>query len=265
MESLLLAFALAIPPAPPPAAQRKPAPVNAIADRAVMGAPAATVELDPLLDNMRRTPTAFQVGGKTVRVFGDKSQNKKSWFLAFAEEGSGLDAQFRKGEKLLNWGFVMRGEAEVTLDGRPFRVKLNGQLRNRMQSKIEIEPKTKGSTDPKVTITVQQVSDGVFAAGHPVRLGGRDFKLLYTRNFYESDRGDFAAYSGDRSIVLMFRQGGKLMGYHWFEAAIPKDETVLIATPRAADEEDGGQVGTFTLGLRMGPRRALELYYPVPR
>lgn len=255
-----------VPAAQPAAvlALQRRKPLNAIADRAVMGDPAVSIALDPLLDNMRRTATVFQIGGKTVRLFGDKSQNKKSWFLGFAEDGQ-ADAQFRKGEKMLNWGIVMRGEAEITLDGRPFKVKLHGQLRNRMQSRIVIEPKAKGALDPKITITVQQVSDGVFAAGRPVRFAGRDFRLLYTRNFNETDRGDFAGYSGDRSIVLMFRQGEKLLGYHWFERAIPTGSEVLVSTPRAADEDDGGQAGGFTLGLRIGEGRALELYSPVPR
>lgn len=223
-----------------------------------LGAPLHSIELAPLLNNMRRTSAAFDAGGATVRVFGDKSQNKKSWFVGFSTDGG--DTQFRKGEKMLNWMLISR-EQEVTLNGRVYKVKLHGQLRNRMQSKLTIEPKDKKS-GAKASFTIQQLSDSVYDAGHFLRIGGREFRLLYTENFNESQQGEFGGYTGDRSIVLMFRDAdGKLKGYHWFERNIPEGR-VSVETPRLADEDDAIGAGTLTLGVSRRNGR-LELYYPV--
>lgn len=246
---------------PSPVFVRRPpdlkATPSALADPAALGAPILKIALDPILDNMRRTNAAFDAGGATVHVFGDKSQNKKSWFLGMAVAGG--EAQFVKGEKIIHWMLIDR-KADVVLNGRAYKVQVLGQLRNRMQSKIVFEPKD-GS--PKAIFTAQQISDAVYDAGWLLQFGGREFRLLYTRNFNETDKGAFGGYSGDRSIVLMFKQDGKFKAYHWFERAIPTGSDVLVSTPKTADEDDNSTAGAFSVGLRIH-NRELELYYPVP-
>lgn len=215
--------------------------------------PAATVRLSSILDNVRRTSAKFDTGQDVVHVFGDKSQNKNEWFIGFAPENA--DAQFYKGKKVLRWWPVFRGSVNFEVGGRKYKAQLDGSLTNRMGSKLVVEAE---DGRQKVSWTIAQLSKAAFEAGSPVTISGREFRLLYSQNFDESASGDFVGYTGDRSIVLMYKSGDKYEGFHWFEREIPRD-TMLVSTPRAAKADDTYAAGAFSLGLRV-TNGVLELY-----
>lgn len=235
------------------ARQIRPAPGEPFAvEPGALGAPVASVPLAALLDNVRTTKATFSAGGATVHVFGGKSRNKKNWFLAFVVDGQ--EARFYNGKKLLHWTFIKR-TVHLELNGRRFSTYVNGKATDKIHSEIIVEPEGGGA---RSLWTAETLADDAYAAGAPVTFKGREYRLLYSRDFDENDDGEFAGYAADRSITLMTRENGKLIGYHWFEREIPRD-SILVSHPKAvgADEsKDGG----LTIGLRLSPAGALELY-----
>ncbi len=224
-----------------------------------LAAPLYEIPLAPILNNIRRTAATFRAGGELVHVFGDKSENKNEWFIGLAVED--VETEFKKGWKILHYWAKFGSETwHVELGGRMYAVHIDGQLRHKMQSKVVVEPADKN--EPKSVFTIEQLSEAAFAAGLPVRIGGTQYRLLYSQNFNEDAQGNFAGYTVDRSIVLMFRnERGELKGYHWFEKDIP-ERAVLVTTPRVAGSEDSYEAGQVTLGLRLAGGK-LQIYYPV--
>ncbi len=226
-------------------------------DPGSLGAPAAVVPLPSLLDNARRTAASFRAGAETVRVFGAKSENKNDWFVGFAVDGG--DAQLRNGRGMIHWYFLKRTQ-HLTIAGRRYDAYIDGSVTDHLSSRLVIKPE-----DPSEAVSswsIRELSDDAYAAGWPVTLGGREYRLLYSRDFDEDANGDFGGYNGDRSIVLMWREGGTYRAYHWFQREIPAGR-VLVSTPPAAGA-DGLLPGSTTLGLSLTPAGELRLYFPVP-
>jgi hypothetical protein len=234
------------------AAQLPPAGAPFEAAPGALGAPLRSIPLAPLLDGVRATKAVFRAGNVVVHVFGGKSENKKNWFIGFAPEGG--EAQLFKGWKVLRW-MVKHGAAHFWINGRQFTAHIDGKATDRLNSLLVVEPANKG--EGRSSWTIQELSDDAWDAGAPVQIGGKEYRLMYTRDFNEDDQGGFAGYTGDRSITLMTRIDGKMIGYHWFEREIPSDR-VLISTPKAAGADET-TAGTFTIGLRLNAG-ALEIY-----
>lgn len=217
-------------------------------------APAARIPLAPLLDNVRGTRAAFRArNGAVVHVFGDKSVNKKNWFIGFAEE-SAPDAQFRQGKKMLHW-MVLKRTVHFDLGGTRYDAWIEGKATDKMHSVVVVEPSD--HRGPRATWTVQELTDDAYDAGYPVTLAGREYRLLYTRDFDEDVNGEFSGYTGDRSITLLTKEGGSVAGLHWFEREIPRDR-VLVTTPKLNGADDA-RAGTTVLGLKLDGS-TLELY-----
>jgi hypothetical protein len=222
-----------------------------------LGRPAAVAPLPSLLDNIRRTAAAFRAGSATVRVFGAKSANRNNWFVGFAEDGG--DAQFRDGRAMIHWYFIKRTQ-RVEFGGRGYSVYIDGSVTDHLASRLVVKPDDR--SEGRSSWSIRELSDDAYAAGWPVTLGGREYRLLYSRDFDEDARGEFAGYDGGRSIVLMWRDGGGYHAYHWFQREIPSGR-VLVTSPAAAGA-DGLAPGSVTLGLSLTPSGALELYGPLP-
>lgn len=233
----------------PPPAEPSTVPVG------TYGPPAASIPLAPLLDAIRGMKTTFRAGDVVVHVFGGRSQNKKNWFVAFAPEGS--DEEWRNGRKMLHWALLSR-TVHFEIAGRRYASYLQGKVKDRMQSLIVVEPEDK--SEPRSSWPLQELSEAAYATGLPVTIAGREYRLHYMRDFNEDDRGEFAGYSGDRSITLTTRLGDKFVGYHWFEREIPGD-AILVSTPKllGADESP---VSPLTLGLRLNQAGELEIHVP---
>jgi hypothetical protein len=156
---------------------------------------------------------------------------------------------------MIHWGFLNR-TVHLELAGKRYSAYLAGKITDKMHSELVIEADDK--SEPRRSWTVEQLADAAYETGVPVTLAGKEYRVMYTSDFDENDDGEFAGYAADRSITLMTREGGKLIGYHWFERELPRD-AILVSHPKAvgADESrDGG----LTLGLRLSPQGALELY-----
>lgn len=248
VEGLNFATARAIPQAPPAAEAAAYAPIS-------FAATSCSIPLAPLLDGVRATKATFRAGGVVVHVFGGKSQNKKSWFVGFMPEGG--DAQFRNGRKMIHWVMLNR-TVHFEIAGRKYSSWIEGKLTDKMNSRLFVADDKTGA---RSSWTVQQLSDFAYDAGYPVVLGGKEYRLMYTRDFNEDDNGEFAGYTGDRSISLISREGGKMTGYHWFEREIPADR-VLVSTPKAVGA-DSASAGAVTFGLRLSGG-ALELSVASP-
>ncbi|HXT02078.1 MAG TPA: hypothetical protein VN915_15485 [Elusimicrobiota bacterium] len=244
VEGLNFAAAQAIPQSPP------------AWEAFSSGAQLQSIPLAPLLDGVRLTKGTFRAGGLVVHVFGGKSQNKKNWFVGFMPEGG--EAQFRNGRKMIHWMMLNR-TVHLVIAGRKYSAYVEGKVTDKMASRLVVVPEDRSET--KSSWSVQELADFAYDAGAPVVLGGKEYRLMYTRDFNEDDKGEFAGYTGDRSITLMTREGGKLVGYHWFEREIPADR-VLVSNPKAVGAEAAG-AGSLAIGLRL-VAGTLELYSAAP-
>jgi hypothetical protein len=232
--------------------QRPPADAAVLVAPNAYGKPIQSIPLAPLLDNARGTKAAFRAGNVVVHVFGGKSANKDNWFIGFAPEGA--EDQFYKGSKMIHWVFLNR-TVHFTIAGRKYAAYIEGKATDKMRSVVTVEPADK--SEAKSSWTVQELSDDAYAAGTSVTLSGKEYRLVYSRDFTENDKGDFGGYNGDRSIVLLSKEDGKLVGYHWFEREIPRDR-ILVSTPKATGADDD-EAGKLTVGLRLNAG-SLEIY-----
>lgn len=235
--------------------QARPAPGPYAAGLGTMGAPVASIPLAPVLDRVRTAKTEFRAGTAEVHVFGGKSRNKKNWFVGFATDGG--DTQFRNGRKMIHWALLNR-TVRLELGGRRYSAHVDGKVTDKMHSVLVVEAEDKA--EPKRSWTVEQLADAAYETGVPVTISGKEYRLMYTRDFDEDGDGEFAGYAADRSITLMTREGGKLIGYHWFEREIPRD-AILVSKPKAVGADESKD-GAFVVGLRVTPAGTLELYSP---
>lgn len=217
------------------------------------GPPSAVIPLAPILDAVRGMKTTFRAGDTVVHVFGGRSRNKKNWFVGFAAEGAEED--WLNGRKMLHWALVSRtGHFEIA--GRRYATYLKGRITDRMESRIVVEPEDK--SEAASSWSLQDLVDAAYDVGLPVMLGGREYRLHYTREFDEDDRGEFKGYSGDRSITLVTRSGEKMAGYQWLERDIPTD-SILVSNEKPLGGEEA-KVAPLALGLRRDPSGSLEIY-----
>jgi hypothetical protein len=235
-------------------AQRPPAGEPFAVLPGASGAPLQSIPLAPILDAVRATKASFRAGGVVVHVFGGKSQNKKNWFVGFQPEGG--EAIFFKGWKMLRW-MIKHGSARFEIGGRRFTAYIDGKATDKLNSRLVVAEENGAQS----SWSMAELSDDAFEKGYPVSIAGQEYRLMYTRDFNEDASGDFGAYTGDRSLTLMTRAGGKLIGYHWFEREIPADR-ILVSTPKIAGIDDY-RAGSFSVGLRLN-RGALEIYSPAP-
>jgi len=233
---------------------QRPAP----GEGAFLAAPGAygrlmhSISLAPLLDAARSERTSFLSGNVRVRVFGGKSQNKKNWFVGFMTEGG--ETQFRNGKKMLHWA-VLNRTVHFEIVGRRYSAFIDGKITDKMASRLVVQPED--PSQPSASWSVEELSEAAYDAAFPVSIGGKEYRLFYTRDFNEDEKGEFAGYTGDRSISLLTREGGKLVGYHWFEREIPADR-ILVSAPKAVGAEDA-RAGALSVGLRISGG-ALEIY-----
>lgn len=213
-----------------------------------------SIPLEPLLDGVRATRATFRSGSVEVHVFGGKSQNKKNWFVGFAADGA--EAQFRNGAKMIHWALLNR-TVHFEIGGRKYSAYLEGKITNKMASRLFVAPEDR--SEPASSWTVDELSEAAYQAAFPVAIGGKLYRLFYTRDFNENEKGEFGGYSGDRSLTLMIRLRGKLVAYHWFEREIPSDR-ILMSAPKAVGADDSSP-GELTVGLRLKDG-ALEIYAP---
>jgi hypothetical protein len=224
--------------------------------RAEPAAPLYEIELAPLLGNIQRTASLFDAGGVRVHVFGDKSRNRNEWFVGFAPEG-GVPV-FRKGKKMLHWYLIDR-TVEFAINGIEYRAYVEGSVRHRLSSRLVVERKGKARGEaPAFSSTIGELSQNAYLAGYPVRLNGAEYRLLYSENFNEDSNGDYAGLTGERSIVLMYRDGTKYSGLHWFEHDIPT-AAMRVFTPQAVGVDDERGPGALSVGLRLAPGRRLQI------
>jgi hypothetical protein len=245
----VFAFAALRPLAAPP-----PPGSAFIAPESSLGAPAAVVALPPLLDNVSRTRATFRAGSVVVHVYGEKSRNKGDWFIGFAAEGA--EPQFRNGHKMIHWT-VLHRTVRFTAGGKSFSAYIQGDLSNRMQSRIVVSADDR--SQPQSSWSVQEITDDGYESGAPVRLGGREFRLFYARDFDQDDDGAFAGYTGGRSIVLVAREQGRFTAFHWYESDVPRDGGVLAVSEKPAFADQQG-AGPLLLGLRRTADDRLEIY-----
>ena len=218
-----------------------------------LDAPTAVAPLPSLLDNLQRTRAAFHAGATVVHVFGEKSRNKGDWFIGFAPEGG--SAQFQPGRKMIHW-MMLKRTVHVWLAGESFSAYIQGDVSNRMQSRLVVAPDDRSG--PASSWSIQELTDDGFEAGWPVALGGRDYRVFYTRDFNQNDAGDFSGWTGGRSITLVARDGARYSAFHWEESDIPTDAVLSVCEkPAFADRADQGPLA---LGLRRRADGALEIY-----
>jgi hypothetical protein len=234
-------------------------------DRAALGAPAAVVPLAPLLDGMASTRAAFRVGNAVVHVYGAKSLNKvgcgvpfhkNDWFVIFKEEGG--TSTFRSGCKMLRGGPYNR-TAYFKAGGRDMAAFFEGNTFHHKQSRVVVS--AVDHSQPDASWSVQELADDAFDTGAPVMLGGREYRLLYTSDFDQDGTGEFARFTGDRSIVLLARdQNGRFTPYHWLESKIPHgDGQVLAVTANPTDDDDENS-RPLSVGLSITSDGRLEIY-----
>ncbi len=216
-----------------------------------------TIPLPKLLDNTHATSTSFMAGATKVHVFGDQSDPKASWFVGFAPEG-GAPLYFNA-MKMVQW-MGIGGSARFEIGGKKFVAHVDANLAHLLKSRVVIETDDE-EAKTAASFTAKEISEASYQAGHPLSLNGKYYRLLYFRNFTESADGKFDAFSGKRSIVLMFRDNGGFAGYQFYESAIASDK-VVFQTPSYVDSDGKRKKGDLTLGLRLTKDKELEIHLP---
>jgi hypothetical protein len=237
-----------------------------------------TVPLPELLNNMRRTPNKFKAGAADVSVFGVRAQNNPGlagWYIGFSVNGG--EAQYYKASDALKikvMGLGPNRHLEIWLNGLAFDLQIDVVKTDTMKTRVVITQKVR---DARPTVfTVEQLAEGVYQAGWPLTIGGREYRLLYTENIEEvppvPDRsgkvakvplGGNVRVSGERVIAIMFRDAKNgIAGYGWMERYIPKDQpmtTWTIAKGADADGEPGP-----AMSVMIDAMGHLDLQYKAP-
>ena len=224
-----------------------------------VGKPLAEVPLPGLLDAIRRTDTVFMSGGVPVHVFGIKSL-QNSWFLGFWPENAVNPILARGKEMIHHWPF-WSGTLHPWINGQPYSVYVQAKILSPMQSTLIIAPKR----GPRTVFTIAQLISNAYQVGYPVRIAGRNYRVFYNRDFTQNAAGDFGGYTGDRSIVFLYKDGDSAKGFQFFESKIPHGTPqVLVSTPQEETSDENGNQTGLTLGLRIDYVGNLQIYYPVP-
>lgn len=223
----------------------------------LLGAPMYVVPLPAILDSLRNTKVSFMAGNVRVHVFGSKAQNnngKTGWFLEFYAEGS-KKPLFCNVWKIVRIPLIKRKDSSVIeINSRKYEIYIDGPKR-----RLVITPMQTGES--RTIFTSDQLEHFVYETGYPVRMGGTEYRVIYTRDFVEKNN-EFAGYSSDRSIVFLFMDQGELKGYHFYERDLRR-ANVLVTTPQQSSSDENRTHGALTLGLRVNLMGNLEVYYPI--
>lgn len=237
-------------------ASKTPIPAGAYEPQSLNASPVASLHLPSMLNAVRNGGSVFEAAGARVHIYGAKSENKRSWFLCLSIEGG--DVVYKKGSKLIHYYLIDR-TGYFDLNGRSFEVYIEGQLRNKMGSKLVVNDVTDKNNKVNVAkFTMQQLVDSVYLSGRQLRVSGREFRAFYADNFDENSRGEFGNYTGRRSLVFLFKEGAAYKGYHWPESALPREQ-VVFAAPRI-EGEDKAEAGSFVIGLNYKTDGTLLVY-----
>lgn len=226
-----------------------------------LGAPAAIVALAPLLNAIRATRAVFYAGSVPVHIYGSKSENNlglTGWFLQLYPEGA-PDELFFNGASMARVLVKFWGSSRLQINGREFDIHLDIDITNPQSSRLEIDPKK--PSGPRISFTAGELAKDSYETGYPIRLGGTEYRVFYGRGFL-SNGEQFSGYSGNRSVVFMFRNGKDFSAYSIYEKNIPHDG-ILVSTPPKSLADDKKVPGDLTVGLRLDPGGNLEIYYPV--
>ncbi len=223
-----------------------------LVDPRSLGTPAAVAPLPRLLDDVAGTRAVFRSGSALVHVYGEKSANGGDWFIIFAPEGG--EPVFREGKKMIHWMMIKR-TARATIGGESLRAYIQGNAMNRLESRLVVS--FDDHSQPDRSWSIQELTDDGYEAGWPLTLAGRRFRLFYTRDFNQDGNGEFSGWTGDRSITLVTRDGGKFTAYHWKESEVPRDG-VLEASVNASFSDGGAS--SLRLGVRKLSDGSLAIY-----
>jgi hypothetical protein len=226
-----------------------------------LGAPAAVVPLDRLLNGVRATKTVFYAGSMPVHVFGSKSENNlglTGWFLQLYPEGA-TNELFFNGVAMSRVLVKFWGSGRAQINGMEFDMHLDINLGDTSSSRLEIDQKKPAGA--KISFSAAEIAKGAYATGCPLRLGGTEYRVLYGQNYWTKGE-QFGGYTANRSIVFMFSDGKDFSSYSFLEKDIPRDG-ILISTPPKSLADEKKSPGNLTLGLRLDPAGNLEVYYPI--
>lgn len=252
--------ALAVPQVPRAVESPSQAP-------AVPGGP-VIVDVEPLLNRTWSTPIAFQAGPLTVRISGMKSSNgQKNWFLSLCADPC-VSPQFYKGRDLLRYKpflspvAVLNGSQLVEFGGRRYKVYLDGQLRNREESRLRVEPLDAGG--PKFEWEVREIAAAVHQGGHPLVINERPFRLLYVQEILENAAGGFAGLSTERSFAFLTQDKGRYIAYGVNAKDVPRDHVeAFIKAPSTSEDKPPEKVPpqlVLRVGLRLDESGRLEVH-----
>ncbi len=244
-------------PEPHPVAPAAPHVVPA----GTLGAAATVVPLSRIFESMRATRTVFYAGGVPVHIYGGKSENNlglTGWFLQLYPEGA-PDVLYFNGAAMAHVLVKFWGSSRVEINGAQFSMHMDISIGDPPSSRLEIEPKKPAGA--KISFTAGEIARGTYETGYPLRLGGKEYRVFYGR-CYLSQGAQFAGYSPNRSIVLMFPDGKSYSAYTFYEKDIPRGG-ILVSTPEKSLADEKKTPGDLTLGLRIDPSGDLEVYYPI--
>lgn len=231
------------------------------------------VPLPALLNNMRASRAVFKAGDAVVHVFGVRAENNpglSGWYIGFSVEGG--ETVFFKGADALHLrklGIGPDRHLAIKLNGRAFDLQVKVAITNTMKSRVVITPMEKGAAP--IEFTVAQLAAGVYEAGYPVSLGGRDYRLLYTDNIVEvpgtetdpMPTGGRVVPSANRAIGLLFLDGkGGVSGYGWLERSIPRGNPLVTWTVAKGADADGDPGPA--LSVMIDAQGSLDLRYLAP-
>ncbi|HVC08426.1 MAG TPA: hypothetical protein VNH15_00620 [Elusimicrobiota bacterium] len=238
-------------------------PVNGMMNPALTR-PMYTVALPAILDADRRTSAMFMAGSVPVHVFGTKSENKKSWFIEFWPENAAQPI-FVKGSKLPSIKVLglslFNGALTMEFNHISYRVYINLCVSDMMRSRLVVKPAD--GRGQAATFLIADLVRDAYQTGVPLNIGGKAYRLVYSRNFIESN-DSFERYSGDNLLVFMTFNGNKVGGFHVIEQDIPRTGAgMLISTPSKERRNSSDSPDQTTVGLSRDAAGNLKIYYPV--
>ncbi|MDE2490557.1 MAG: hypothetical protein KGM24_06890 [Elusimicrobia bacterium] len=191
-------------------------------------APAADVELAPLLNRQLKTSLRWVLNGRTV-WFGGAFDSKQNAYVSITVDGSAPLYFYVRG--------LLDQEQSVSIGGRSYTLSLSANIFHKLNSKIVL---TDDASGREIRFSIQDMLNAISAVGAPVRLSDQAYTVYYTDGV-DGGRANPSA----RLFDFVYNQNGNFHVYLIPETSVPSDRLAVFSM------FNGKRVGLVARGGRL--------------